>query len=1266
MSYSDLKLKENQAASLSEHRANLIQQLESALEMLEYHRAAAFEERIMDFGRALNKIWYFSATEAARMVQEQCMECNRTLLEDRENEVKYCAAVQATSIELDRRVDKTFRDTTDQWRTMRMSYILGHMRKECETIADGEIQKLYDDFQAQFTAHVEEQNGVIRNLSKSSTPLTMSQLGAWRSQTLSVIHKQEVAVQDFRNDLANVEMEIGRRLDRMMDVWEDKLEECRRDERGAQEQRDQDEPSSRDVIEAETQPYRNNPQILAGKRAGLLLASQAAQNRDILTLIADFIQCVLEIEQDYKLRTQELTADIHAKLEEVHALYVSDYKYQEKLLYREVEEMKREREDDAVTLRMDKCREILVAIGGLHRGFHGKAVGVMHNLSTQLKSSREAHNQMVLDTMQITAAPAFDQNHAKGPRSFIGTHGIRYLVPTFSSDVEFMTQLVQKWKEEKQERAQLAAGGALGVGKKDGKRKVAVREGGRAAFTRPIERKGTDVEIGGTTRFTGVEISNAPAGGRASLSLPSAPGGDAASPAPEQQVVEIPHLSQSCVREARINFQEVFVIHTERLMDAMARESDDTITEKIAEFGNDLSETLFALETRTTEIEEFFRKRLSDLAQTRQTNETFSRIFIYRLSTLKTAYSSAISQIELLSSTFASTHTLTTATRLRTCRTTGHIKLLHAQYLKHLSHHTATLNRHLNVAKEKFEKGKRELVASKNGPNRDAWELVKAVNGGKTDGVSELDRWAGQFEGRLDGVHEDLRGDVERLSVEVEAHLEDVGLIEAVERIIAGMRMRVKAETTKCESIKRDLKAELASLEAFRDYDTLRWDRIQSLITKTEKLRESVAAYAHYLGCVKEDQKARFAQQRPHMNFEQWKQEQSQATPEKKPAAHPASGKTATIKRPKTAPKKTQATPDAGSQQSLSFLALLEKAKVEVRANIVETCETFYKEKAGRTIRRSNEIPASASLYMGYTDIRLSHIQEKAEAFRQDRIEEFTTLLSQITTSTTTLTTKSLTILTTDAQRHLSTSWKSLTSSFSHSLLAAKSVRDAYCADNLKVSLCYTHDPAAELERVDKKGRQLESEVVRVGEEVQRKWREVVEREVKDVMERVEFVVEGVAGVVDGLVLGGDVERAQKMIETKQRTVRDVLEEMRAQTDVPNPTGSRHDIAKPAGDSKTTSESATTTYAALPISALPFPPSFQARPRTHRTTPLHAQIYADRDAKFLSFASDANHRWTTLQQYMDNEKAEDERWLAEWERVVEGIRVLRSRLVGGV
>ena len=82
-------------------------------------------------------------------------------------------------------------------------------------------------------------------------------------------------------------------------------------------------------------------------------------------------------------------------------------------------------------------------------------------------------------------------------------------------------------------------------------------------------------------------------------------------PQPEPQVVEIPPISLTLVKDARMNFQELFVLHTERLMDAMTRESDDTTLNKIAEFGNDLAETLFALEGRANEIEDLFRKQLS-------------------------------------------------------------------------------------------------------------------------------------------------------------------------------------------------------------------------------------------------------------------------------------------------------------------------------------------------------------------------------------------------------------------------------------------------------------------------------------------------------------------------------------------------------------------------------------------------------------------------------------------------------------------------------
>ncbi|KAJ3051685.1 hypothetical protein HK097_007291 [Rhizophlyctis rosea] len=1255
LSYQELTYAKAGATSLSQQRTHLLHQLESALEMLEYNRAAAMEEHIMEFGRALNKVWYFSITEATRMVQEQCMESNRAMLEDRENEVKYCAAVQATSIELDRRVEKVFGEVMEQWKTLRMTFILDQIREQCKAISDGEVHKLYEDFQRKFIANVEEQNDVIRTLVTFTTPMTTSELASWRGQGLQSFHKQEVTIQDFRTSLSDVEQHIGERLDALIDEWTDKLDECRWEGQTAQNGEVLN-PLSQKIIEDEVQSYRTNSQLIAGKRASLLLSAQASHNRDILTLIADFMQCVLEMEQAYKVQTQDLTVDIQGKLEEFHALYVSDYKYQEKLMYREVEEMKREKEDEAVTSRIDKCREILVAIGGLHKGFQTKAAGFMQNLSTQLKASVGVYKQKVVDSLQIGTADALTTDKPGSGPSFIGGHGIRYFLPTFASDIEFMTQFIHVWREEQQDRAQAAGAGKPGA-KKDPKRKVAVREAGRAAFTRPSEAmrilsfEGTDA----LRRPSGTDEPIGAHGGRPSLTVANL----GVAPTPEPQVVEIPPVSLTLVKDARMNFQELFVLHTERLMDAMTRESDDITLNKVAEFGNDLAETLFALEGRAAEIEEVFRKRLTELAQTRKSNETHSRVFIHKLTTLKASYSSAISQIELLATTFLSSHTHPTSARLRTCRTSAHIKLLNAQYQKHLAQHTATLNKHLNEAKEKFDKGKKELLASKVGPLKDAWELVKAVNGGKTDGVSSLDAWADQYERRLDAVQDELKADVDRFNAEVDAHLEDVGLIEAVERQLAGMRMRVKAETTKCEDIKRRLKSELADLESYRDYDTLRWDRIQTLINRTEDLRASVAAYAHYLGCVKDGNGVKFMIERSHPDFEKWKEDQKVTTPSKQAPPSQTSGKGSKAKRPTSGVKKTPAAPSAtGPTQPLTFLALMQKARVEVRVGIVETCEAFYKRVGTRGIRRTNEIPASPALYMGYVDIRLNHIQEKAEQFRHDRIEEFISLLTSVTIFITTLSTKSLTILTFEANRHLTTSWKSHTTTFATALLAAKRARDTYQDHHIKVGLAYSQD-AAELDRVNARGRELEGHVVKCGGEILEKWKEFTESEGRDVVERVEFVTESLAGILDQLVLNGDVERPPKMVEARTRTVREVLEAMKAQND-DKPDGTKAETS-PAAKATTPD---TKTYPALPVAELSFLPAFPATSRTHRSTPLHTTLYTDRDTKFLQFARDAKQKWETLQTYISNENAAHERWLADWEKSIEGVRTMRSKMAG--
>ena len=153
------------------------------------------------------------------------------------------------------------------------------------------------------------------------------------------------------------------------------------------------------------------------------------------------------------------------------------------------------------------------------------------------------------------------------------------------------------------------------------------------------------------------------------------------------------------------------------------------------------------------------------------------------------------------------------------------------------------------------------------------------------------------------------------------------------------------------------------------------------------------------------------------------------------------------------------------------------------------------------------------------------------------------------------------------------------------------------------------------------------------------------------------------------------------MVEAKPRTVRQILEELKAQT-ADKPEGTKIEtnpvVNATLPDSK--------TYPALPVAELPLIPSFPGKsnqplllvgnipepnnspltvtPHTHRPTSLHANLYTDRDTKFLQFARDAQHRWNTLQTYISDEKAEHERWLAEWEKSVEGVKGIRSKMAG--
>lgn len=178
-----------------------------------------------------------------------------------------------------------------------------------------------------------------------------------------------------------------------------------------------------------------------------------------------------------------------------------------------------------------------------------------------------------------------------------------------------------------------------------------------------------------------------------------------------------------------------------------------------------------------------------NLAQTNISNERLTLILLHKISTLKSAYTTSITTLETLCTAFTNTHTIPTLTTLLPqCTTTSQISRLHQTYTSNLTTHTQTLKSHLAAAVGEFKNGVAALRAAKAGPGKDAWEGVREAKG------EGFERFMEGFGGRVEEVQREVRDGAARVKEECWAHGEEMGLVEGVERMLGGMKVRVRAE----------------------------------------------------------------------------------------------------------------------------------------------------------------------------------------------------------------------------------------------------------------------------------------------------------------------------------------------------------------------------------------------------------------------------------------------------------------------------------------
>ncbi|RKO88439.1 hypothetical protein BDK51DRAFT_39495 [Blyttiomyces helicus] len=756
--------------------------------------------------------------------------------------------------------------------------------------------------------------------------------------------------------------------------------------------------------------------------------------------------------------------DVQKKLDSSHELYASDYHFLEKKIRKEVETMQKEATTEGVGQCLERSLELVRASEELELGKY-----IFPNVTNEIEFLvRKIHEWR--------------------------EEGLRAKAVAFAA-----TAIPPSRKEQKRKPEKKNAGGehaSTNATSSSVPNPAVFTEGATAPSS--LNPAPAPITVSSDETFLAPTIANhsvpAPpppqlhpqhahlhaAGTNTALSRPAAGHVSPAPPADSALVVEIGAIPTLSLTELRLHLLTSLI---EDADEWEIRTADDTaarVRRRVREVVNDLNSTLFQCEGRAKECEEAYRKRIGgsrggdhwhimrianllllthsfklspmtltdELSESRIAHENEARLILFKMSSARDTYAAAVSGIEKLSADY-DTNTMTPMLdRLQKARTREQAQRIKDEHDEALTQHVAALKEALSTAKTEFDDTRHALRHSRAKHHPEAWRIVREANAARSDGLAALDDWRDAFNDRIAAVQNETANASAKVTEEFAAHMEDLALIESAGRLLGSMRTRIKSEIIRCESMKKAVEKEVTELVHFRDYETVTWDRIQAILDKLDRLRESIWNYGSYLDCIKPGLKLVSDPAFPS-GFEAWKtatkapetsSRVSSARTRRSSSANRRSGTSIGLASSPSTPIASTSFWESsesfsGSSMGMkeitelsdgtgSFTQNLEAAKNTIRASAIELCESYFRNKGMRAIRRTAEIPPNWPGMVNYNDVRLSLMRETAEGVKSGHVEDFATLLSRVSDETRTIFHKIFQALLRMADQHTQRLWE--------------------------------------------------------------------------------------------------------------------------------------------------------------------------------------------------------------------------------------------------
>ncbi|KAL2913043.1 hypothetical protein HK105_207498 [Polyrhizophydium stewartii] len=428
-SHAQMQELRQEAADLTTRREAQLSLLESLLASLETERASLIEAQVARFARQLKNLNYKRPIVIARMLQDECVAINLAIIENRETIHQYIATLRSISIDVDSKMGEYMAVYGSKWNQARYAFVFDKYVAAVREALDLDVRALYTHYQAVFDKNMAQQTALIQLIvGMSIEHVTLPWIRDWRARVDLSVQRQAEAIDGFHAALLKFETDMDANSSSIAQTWLPSLKEC--DVKSEQE--------LDKIMQDEIKQYRKTSEILAGKRAGMLLALQASRNHSVLDKIAEFIVCLLATKVEYAERMAETELEIVTQLHEISEETETERKNIDKHLVKELNVIRAETRDGSIVKRLAKCQDLLKSIDDCLGESFSHSVGIVRGLQEKIRSIQAAYKDKIsvifrVDSALVEAAHPSTLAAARSDRAQSADVGGNAVGPTSSS-----------------------------------------------------------------------------------------------------------------------------------------------------------------------------------------------------------------------------------------------------------------------------------------------------------------------------------------------------------------------------------------------------------------------------------------------------------------------------------------------------------------------------------------------------------------------------------------------------------------------------------------------------------------------------------------------------------------------------------------------------------------------------------------------------------------------------------------------------------------